>query len=263
MVSRKLFPFVIAVTFLAGCSKQRQQEERDLSYDVLSEKSQKFVEVGRKGDASRVLATLVERYPEHKDISDHRLALADLYYDRGVYELAEEQYRKYCEANPSKGEAASYKAIRSLFNQTLTIDRDPTPINKTITRCKEHLAQAIYAQGPNAADVKDILYTCERKLIDREMYTFNFYLQHDKLTSAEHRMKDVEKKAAGHKDLEPQVLFLKSKLALKKKDKEQAEQIAQQLVENFSTSEYAEMAQRLVHKKELRAQAEKQERFLF
>jgi outer membrane assembly lipoprotein YfiO len=257
------FSSLLFIVFFAGCSKQRDREEKELSYSVLQEKAKNFTEAGKKGEASRILAVLVDRYPEHKDISDHRIALADLYYDRFIYDLSEEQYRKYYEANPSKGEYASYKSIRSLFNQTLTIDRDPTIINKTIIRCKDHLAQQVYISGPNAHDVRDILYTCERKLVDREIYTFNFYLQHDKVKSAERRMKDIEKKASGHKDLEPQLLFLKSKLAMKKKDKPQAEKLATTLADNFSTSEYADMTQRLVYKKELRAQNSKQERFLF
>lgn len=247
---RRLVSFFMtcSLVLLVACAKQQQTEEQALSFDVLAEKSRMLIDQKKNSEAIRVLSTLIERYPEHKDVSDYRLRLADLFYNRGEYEQADKQYRKYKEVNPSRGEYASYHSILCKFNQTFTIDRDPTPLQKTIQRCKKHLDHPIYGAGETAHDVKDILYTAQRKVIDREIHTFDTYLDLNKTSSAEQRLRDIEKQASAHQDLQPRLFLLKTKLALSKEDVEGAQHHVNHLAKHYPSSLYTDMAQRLLKK---------------
>ena len=204
------------------------------------------------------LERMIELYPDDQDIGKYKLRLADLYFEEGrkysdndLLQSAYQLYKNFSKLNPSdeRAEYASYKSVLSTFYQSGKIDRDTTQLEKAAKKAKKHLARG-YTAKQYEQEVKDILYTCDKRLLDKEIYVFNSYLKQGKVKSAEARLKGLREGYSERcPDLEPQVKFLECKLALHKKDKEGAVSRMHDLIEQFPDSEFTTMAQNAVDKK--------------
>ncbi len=251
MVDLKKFVFlVLVVVMLSSCSKDTKKEVAQMNFEELKNHSVASLDKNDKTKAIEALEMVLEKYPEKKDISNYRLTLADLYFKKKQYAKADICYYKYAELNPGQSEYAMYKSILSKFYQILDRQRDQTITRMTIEFAKSFLLVPEYSVGKYAKDIKDIIYTCEHRLIDREVYVYNFYIQQGKYKSAQNRIKFLrERFLLTHVDLEPKILYMETKLAMHQKNKNLANEKNRILLEKFPESEYALMANKAVTKK--------------
>lgn len=250
------------VLFLPSCAKKESRINRDkLKFEEYKEKIAKSFDQKDKRSAMIYLEKLIGYYPERADVEHYRLALADLYYELGnrhsdkeYLAMAAKLYQRFYKRNPSsdKTEYASYQRILSNFKQTNKIDCDCSSYEKTINLCKNHLEKPFFKGGKFEKDVRDIKYTCECHLIDKEEYVFKNSLRADQLETAKSRLKYLEDTyLPTHPDLVPRIAYLHCKLALKLKDKTAAEEKARFLEDQFKDSEFPKMARNLIARKEL------------
>lgn len=240
--------FLLGLILLSGCGKKTKEPE-ELSFDELKQRVSSCLG-GKKSESAIVyLEQLIAQYPENQEVYTYKFILADLYLKIGRLEEAYNLYKHYTEMYPSedRSEEAHYKSILSKFYQTLKVskDCDSSDTTRTVNRCKTYLANNSYAKYRD--DVRDIKYTCERRLIDKEIYVFNTYLRRKKFKSAENRINYIRKNfLEDHPNLEAHVLFLESKLAHKKKDPVLAKKKAGDLLENHPESPFTKMANNLI-----------------
>jgi len=245
-----LFLFSISI-FIAGCGRRIRKPE-DLTLAELKTSAISAVERNRKEEAIAYLEQLISQYPEHQDIFEYKFMLADMYMKVGRLDAAYNLYKHYTELYPSeaKAEEAHYKSILSKFYQTLKVskDCDDSDTQRAIKQCQAYLSVPLYNAYRN--DVKDIRYTCERRLIDKEVYVFNTYMRRKKFQSAKNRIDYLrETFLPKHPTLEAQILYLESLLAQKQKNKKLVDEKVEELFEKFPTSRFTRMAQGVSSKK--------------
>ena len=249
---KKLFSLIaVVVVLFAGCSK-RSNEKEDMNFEEL--KAMAITEFsGKKSEkAITYLEEMVSRFPERRDISQYKIMLADLYLNDGSLDAAYELYKNYSTMYPgdSKAEYATYRTILAKFYKTLKVSSkcDQTDTEITLVLCKDYLKEPTFYEYQD--DVKDINYTCERRLIDKEVYVFNSYLRKKKFKSAQNRLNYLQNTfLKKHQSLEPQILFLECRLAHKQNDEEALRGKVDTLMQKFNDSQYTRMAMGIVDKK--------------
>jgi outer membrane assembly lipoprotein YfiO len=252
MKSLKRLAFFSLLLFAFGCAKQEKRPEA-MSFNELKNKAALLVEKKYEKEAIVYLEQLISQYPENQDIFEYKFMLADLYLKVGRLEEAYSLYKHYTEFYPAdmRAEEAHYKSVLSKFYQTLKVSKncDDTDAKQTLERCDAYMGDARFGRYRN--DVRDIKYTCERRLIDKEVYVFDTYLRRKKYQSAKNRLDYLRKTfLPAHASLEPQILYLEGKLASKQKDHDLAKQKAEQLFDKYPESRFTKMAHGLVTKKQ-------------
>lgn len=233
---------------LTSCSKQKNKQ--DMTFQELQEKTLALIEADRKDVAIEYLEQIVNRHQDQEAVGSYKLLLAELYYKTENYESAQELYNHFYQFYPSdkQAEYAYYRAILSQFNQTLRTDCDQEPTKKTIELCSEYLENPLLASYKQ--DVADIKNTCEYKLINKEIYIFDFYLQREQYTAAEKRLAYLNKEyLPRHTELASRFLYLECKLAEKIKDKERTSRLLHELETKHPSSQYTRMAHSMLEKK--------------
>jgi outer membrane protein assembly factor BamD len=232
---------------LNGCAKQKPKEETNDK--TLKNQATAFLNKKKYDDATEVLQKIINKYPDHADITTHKLLLADTYFTNGKYLLAFQLYDHYNQYYPANenAEYAKYRSILSKFYQTLKTDCDQTVTTDTIKLCKEYSSFSTYKKY--SQDVNDIQNTCEHKLINKEIYVYNFYLNQGEYKAAYNRIKHLRDTfVSSKKSIEPRLLYLECKLAQKQKHAGQTQKIIEQLVNIYPESQYTQMAQALTAK---------------
>ena len=166
------------------------------------------------------------------------------------YEAAQELYNHFHQFYPSdkQAEYAYYRSILAQFNQTLQADCDQEPTKKTIDLCKEYLNNKMLSAYQQ--DVADIKKTCEYKLINKEIYVFDFYLHKGHYDAAEKRLAYIDQEfVKEHTELASRLLYLRCKLAEKKQDKEKLQELLNNLDSQYPHSQYTRMAHSMLNKK--------------
>jgi outer membrane protein assembly factor BamD len=248
-----VFPFLF-VLFISCAKDTPQRKKDDDSFEGLRSQAEGYLDKNKKPLAVQSLEKMMEMYPENSEISKHRLSLADLYFAKKEYASAYNCYRNFYKKNPSdpKADYASYRSVLCKFYQTFGIKRDPTNIKKTIKRCEKHLAENNFLDTKYDREIKDIKYTCNKMLVDREIYIFNFYLRKKKYKSAKNRLKYIrEEFSSKYPHMEPQILYLESKLAKIQKQDDVVKQNAQILAKNYPDSHFGDMTKHLLEKRKL------------
>ncbi len=247
-----------ALLLLSGCAKQMGDKKLpdNMTFDQLKERAKVALDTKDYWYATAYLHRIVEEHADNLETPQYRLALGDMHLmfgkndnDEERLKLAYECYRKFYKLNPSneKAEYASYRAILAQFYQTLHIDCDTSIIQKAAKLCKKHLALDRFARGSFSNDVRDILYTCERLLIDKEFYVTNVYMRNEKYKSARNRLKYLRDiYGRGHADLEARLLYSEAKLDLKEKLPMDAQEKVKTLLEKYPNSEYVARAQNII-----------------
>lgn len=244
----KLFLLTFLLFLLPQCAKKEIKTE-NLAFNELKKEILSALKENQHKNAIKPLETMVAQHSEKQDIGKYKLLLADSYFNTGDLPSAYQMYDHFTDFYPSDkhAEYATYQALRTKFYQTLRVDCDQTETEHTINLCKNYLKNSEYNKYQK--DVEDIKYTCERKLIDKEVYVYNFYLRKKKFKSARNRLaylKDnfLEKDAK----LNPRILFLEAKLAQKEKDSPTLTDKIEKLMNNYPESHFTRMAQRLTTK---------------
>jgi len=237
---------LLGVLSLVSCAKKVKNNE-DCSFDELKANTASYIDKNRKDLAIDALEKMVENYSDKPEITDYRLKLANLYFEKGEYEPAYTWFKKFYKLNPSDLQAdfANYRGILCKFHQTFGPNRDMTNVLKTVKKCEKYLTSSD-KNSKFKKEVKDVLYTCEKMLIDHEVFVYDFYIRRGKLQSAQSRIDYLKENfVKKHKDLEPQILYLEIKLAHNQKNKELETQKLQALENKFGNSHYVAMAQNL------------------
>lgn len=241
----------VLVVLLGGCGKEVKKPE-EMGFAEL--KTQALASISKKKDEDAIvyLERLVAEYPENQDIFEYKFMLADLYLKVGRLDAAYKLYKNYTRLYPSekRAEEAHYKSILSKFYQTLKIskDCDDSDTHTTLKQCKGYLSNTLFHQY--RSDVRDIQYTCERRLVDKEVYVFNTYLRRKKFQSAKNRIDYLRKNFLEKiPSLEAQILYLESKLAYKQKDQGIVKEKIETLFEKYPESRFTKMAHSMVSSK--------------
>lgn len=254
---------IIILLALPNCAKKEEGILKDskLKFEDYKDKVAKSFEKKDKSLAVVYLEKMISHYPESPNIERYRLALSDLYYEEGLRRSddeyltrAEKNYKRFYKLNPSdpKTEYASYQRILSKFKQEHKVECDCTGYEKIIKLCKKHLENQLFKGGKFEKDVRDIKYTCESLLIDKEEYVFKNALRADQLETAKSRLKYLEDTyLPTNPELAPRIAYLHCKLALKLKDKVAADNKLKYLQENHKDSEFTVMAVNLLTRKDI------------
>ncbi|MFH0898500.1 MAG: outer membrane protein assembly factor BamD [bacterium] len=241
-----LFAFIASLLLLASCAKKTTKSKEEMGFDELKKNALVGLEQKKYDRAAEYLEKIVSKFPEHPDTPQHKLTLADTYFKMENYPSAERLYSHYSNYYPSdlKAEYAQYKAIRAQFYQTLRTDCDQTSTEQTISLCKRYRENPTFTKY--GKDVQEIQNTCEHKLINKEIYVYNFYLKHKEYAAAQGRLNYLKDNyLTQKKSLEPRVLYLECKLAQKQKKATILEEKLEQLVSKYPKSQYTRMAQSL------------------
>ncbi len=243
-----LFLLTFLLLLLPQCAKEEKKTET-LTFKELKKETLSALKDNNHKDAIKPLEALIAEHSEKQDIGKYKLLLADSYFNTGNLPSAYQMYDHFTDFYPSDkhAEYATYQALRTKFYQTLRVDCDQTETEQAINLCKKYLKKNEYNKYQK--DVEDIQYTCERKLIDKEVYVYNFYLRKRKFKSARNRLaylKDnfLEK----DNNLNPRILFLEAKLAQKEKDSPALTDKIEKLMDEYPESQFTRMAQRLTTK---------------
>ena len=241
------FLLIAIALLLPGCGKQQEQ---DATKDDLKEKAIALYKKNKVEDASAALETLVAKYPDDPQIHTYKLALADMYFKQSNYPSSFTMYEHYSTYYPAekKAEYAQYHSILSKFYQTLRADCDQTATEETIQLCKQYLDRLVHQKYRK--DVADIQNTCEHKLINKEIYVYNFYLKQGQYEAAKIRLNNLKQQyLLKKKTIEPQLLYLECKLANQKNDAESADLMKknlEELTKRYPDSQYTHMAEAIV-----------------
>lgn len=236
---------VLSTLLICGCAKQKSKDE--LTFEELKANTKTALKKKQYNDAANALETIVARFSDRPDIAKYKLALAQAYFKIGRFPSAYELFNHYNQFYPSdkNAENAKYRAIKSMFYQTLKMDCDQTSTIETTKLCDEYLKNPSYIRYQK--DVQDILYTCQQKLINKEIYVFNFYLKKGKYQAANSRLKYLEKEyLPKDKSLDARLLYLKCQLAKKEKNNTYLNETLTKLSHDYPESKYSQLAKALV-----------------
>ena len=169
-------PCLLALT-LTSCSKQQQAKRQKQTQKTLRHKAYTLLKENKHEQAIETLELFVNKYPDASNIGKFKILLADLYFKRGKYPQAQMLYQHYRQNYPAdkKAEYAQYRSILSTFYQTLQTDCDQSLTQHAVNLCKLYLDRVIFQKFRK--DVADIKNTCEHKIINKEVYVYNFYLK--------------------------------------------------------------------------------------
>jgi outer membrane assembly lipoprotein YfiO len=175
-----------------------------------------------------------------------KLLLAEEYFKNEDYPSAAISYERFHEFYPSNkhAEYAKYRSLLAKFYLTLKTDCDQSETEHALSVCNDYLNTPTYTKY--RTDVHDIKQTCEHKLIDKEVYIFDFYLKQEQFEAAQKRLAYLRKTYLPMSpSLEPQLMYLECKLANKQKNQSEVKEYLTALAKKYPESEYTQMASAL------------------
>lgn len=215
-----------------------------MSVNELSELAFSSIAKEDTNAAINYLEEILNRFGDHQNIDRYKMLLAELYFKDKSYAAAQEVYEHFNQFYPAdkRAEYSKYKSMLSMFHQTRQADCDQTKTQDTIQLCHEYLKNPKFNRYRNDVLAKKTI--CENRLLDKELYVFNFYLKHGNYDAARNRLKYInEKHLAANDDLKARVLYHEYKLAQKEKKFDEAKQHVDVLSKEYPTSSFTQMAQ--------------------
>ncbi|MBX9831090.1 outer membrane protein assembly factor BamD [Candidatus Babeliales bacterium] len=248
-----------SLLLFSGCAKQKEVE--DMNVDELKQHALTSMNNQKHENAIEYLDKIIAKHPDHEDIGNFKLLLGDAYFKTGDYPAATKLYEHFSQYYPSdaKAEYAKYRSILAQFYHTLRTDCDQSVTKDVITACNDYLAQSRYQEYRK--DVLDIQNTSEHKLINKEVYVYNFYLKQGDTTplpeerekcyrAARNRLANLQKMyGEKNESLQPRLLYLECKLAQRENKKSDIKHSLEKLINEHPQSQFTRMAQALVTKK--------------
>lgn len=247
--SLKVLFSISLLILLPNCAKEKKLTE-NLTFNELKEQTVIALKEKKYSNAIQPLEIILSQHNEKKELSKYKLMLADSYFHTGNLASAYQMYHNFKEFYPAdkKTEYATYQAIKSDFYQTLNVDCDQSITYKTIDLCKKYIKNSNYSKYQK--DVEDIEYTCQRKLIDKEVYVYNFYLRKGKIQSAKNRLKYLKENFIDvDPNLKARIVYLEAKLAQKENRDDEVTKKIDLLNEQYPNSQFTRMAQQLNYKR--------------
>ncbi len=252
MKNNKFAKYLVSIAYigflslLSSCAKQTKTKE-EMNFDELKEKTFVCLETKDHETAIEYLEQIVALHSERTDIAKYKMLLAETYLKDGNHTAAHEMFEHFNQFYPSDklAEYSKYKSILSKFYQTLRTDCDQTPTEETIKLCKNYLNTSEYKQY--SKDIEDIKRTCTQKLIDKEIYVFDFYMSKQQYDAARKRIDFLKATyLCENQELEPRILFLECKLAKQQKQSDLLNNNLVTLASKYPDSQYTSMGQALV-----------------
>lgn len=233
---------------LTGCKKQKPVKKNP-SFDDLKENVAVASTENQSDATTAYLEKMVAKYPDHPDIPDYKIKLADQYLKEGKFDSAYEFYQHFSRLYPAheKVEYAKYQAIVSKYYQTLKISRecDSSDTQETLRLCQTYLADS--SCRVHRDKVAELQATCEERLLDKEIHVYNSYLRRGKYQSASNRLAYLKETFLPKDDsLKPRILYLECKLAQKQNDGDLATKNLETLIADFPESQFTRMAEGLM-----------------
>lgn len=241
---------LLGVLLFAGCAKEKTKEK--MSFEELSDKAIALAKKKKRESSIAHLEQIILRFPDHANVGKYKLMLAEMYFKDEKYAAAHEMYNHFSQFYPAdkRAEYAKYKAILAMFYQTLRTDCDQSETEDTLNLCNEYIENKAFNEHRN--DVVDIQKSCENRLIEKEIYVYNFYLRRSELEAAQNRLNSIKEKYLGQNNsniaLEAQLLYLDCKLAYKQKNLDRYKKNLSQLEQMHPKSHFTEMAHALPRK---------------
>lgn len=201
--------------------------------------------VDNKDSAIKILDRMIILSTDQQEIAHLQLERADLYFDQGRFQKAGKLYEDYIKMYPGseKIDEVKYKAILCRFYETLDIDRDQTKTKNTLALANEYLKRPeIFIKYQK--DVKDIQKKCCKKLLENELYVFNFYLKKHNIKAAQLRldfMRDHYMPIIP--EIEPELICLECELATKIGDHTRVKEKIEELTKRFPQHQTPLLAQ--------------------
>lgn len=240
-----VFIFLVGLAALfQSCA--RKDPTNHNSTGNLKKTALKALEENRFEDAAHPLEKLVARHPDDPAIAKIKLGLANCYFRDEQYESAFQLYEHFCQAYPADrfADFAKYRAALSKYNQTLSADRDQVATTETIKACKAYQENLSFQQYRK--EVMSLHKTCTQKILDREIYVFNFYLERNRIDAAKTRLASIKQQFGAQQDeLLPRILYLEAQLAHKGKDSDLLKKNLDTLNSKFEQSPYTKLARAL------------------
>lgn len=199
---------------------KRSRTYVDFEYDELARAKNVQVEKKNMHVAIKYLEQMMKLCSDITLLADHLLELADLFFTDGQFQKSAHLYKQYCALYPgsAKQEYALYRSIISAFACTLTVDRDQTKTEETLTLTEQFLQQDHFTLYKN--EVTAIQLQCYERLAASECNVCSFYLTRGKLTAAEKRLTKIRSSWLPKlPTIEPTIIALETQLA---EQKEQA-----------------------------------------
>lgn len=251
---KKVLLFVAGAGVLACISGCRKQESAQAEVVPQNEEVKKqdvdtiFTAFNARHyeHAQHAIGKFIENYPEDTHIPSFKLMVADMKYELGQFEQAYEGYRHFQEYYPANEQAeyAAYKAAHAKFNLANHVNCDTAPIDATIALCRDYTSRSDYKQFRN--QMEDLQRTCQRHLLDKELYVLNTYINQSRLASARHRLDLIKQnfnlEGGGAHD---KLLFYQAKLAKCENNSDELQQMVSDLTELYPRSQFTAMASRL------------------
>jgi len=203
-------------------NKRRKKYFRDLNYEEHKQVKNKLLKNGKRETAITHIEKMIPLCDEIHELRDLKLEIADLYFETGSLKKAETLYSEFAQLYPGDGniEYAIYKLILCSYWLTLDNERDQSQTRSTINQSKKFLEQPEIFNQYNS-EVKQILVSCQNRLLESEINVFNFYINQGDYLSAKTRLANIEKEFLKElPEVEPQLIMLTCQLAEKINDKE-------------------------------------------
>jgi len=250
-----IFSLSIGMLLVQGCLKERAKvapveridtQSGSADQQELKTRITSALEVGNYEYVKDLLHKYISTYPDDAKLPSFRLMLADVYYELEQYAAAYETYNAYHQYYPSSkhAEYALYKAAHAQFAQSNDVACDATPVEKTIELCNDYLAKGEYQEY--RAQIKELLHTCQQRLLNKEFLIAKAYMAQNRLASAKNRLKYISDTfdLAEHNG-QDKLLFYNAKLARQEDNTELMNGIVSELHELYPDSRFTAMAQRV------------------
>lgn len=161
----------------------------------------------------------LEEIAQEDSLKDILLEMADIYFTLEQWQNAEKAYKEFILLFPgaNRCDYAHYRAIQSSIKQTLTLDRDQTKTQETLSLTQEFLKT--YPNSELHQAVIECANECQQKLFESEVNVFNFYLKNNNIHAAQTRLASLNKDFSQTLSQEqPRILELTIQLAQAKND---------------------------------------------
>lgn len=242
--------------FMGGCLKKTEvavQAPADTAEKRVQLIAAIFTAVNKHEyeSAQRLIHDFIEAYPSDAEVSSMKLMMADVAYEQEHFAESYEAYRHFLEYFPAhqRAEYALYKAAHAKFNQANHVTCDSTPVEEALGICREYMAHKEYVQY--RGQVEDLARTCERNLLDKELYVVNSYLNQQRYASARNRLAYVAQKFDLSQSGKDHYYFCCAKLARAENDDASLARFVDDLHGEFPRSQFTAMADRLAGKRGL------------
>jgi len=248
--------FCASLLLVGGCKKKEATTEVAPALTPEQKKgmvSDIFIAVNKRDyeTAHRLILKYLDLYPGDSEVVSFKLMLADIAYEQGKYAEAYEAYchfQEYYPADPHS-EYVAYKAAHAKFNQANHVTCDSTPVEKTLELCKAYLARRDYVRY--RTQMEDLERTCQRNLLDKELYVVNSYLNQRRYASARHRLTFISQKFDLEENGKDHYLLCMAKLAKAENNTEELSRVVDDLHAEYPQSQCTAMADRLAGRKGL------------